>query len=266
VGALRALAEQAVFTVELENLLERHGPQFDATALTTAHRALDQLKDRMLAHMEAAGLEILRLRGAAAGDVADDVEIDAWRCDDIGASPLVIEELEAAVRLNGTPLRRGRVIMGGPGDGDLPDRELPLHEALGDGASARAANRELHRPPQIICPIPGCRAENPIGVDVCVGCLTPLAGFGRLLLHPASLFNQGLRAAQVGNSALARECFAAVALWLPNDLATRNAHALACVDAGDPAAARCGWEEVLRRSPRDDLALRGLAALGDPAH
>jgi hypothetical protein len=266
VDALRALAEQAVLAVELEKLLERHGPQFDDTALVHAYRALGQLKDRMLALVAEAGLEIVRLRGVAAGDVADVVEIDGWRCDDIDASPVVIAELEAAVRLGGATLRRGRVIMGGAGADATA--ASPQHR---DGCDRPPAIAERIRPPsrrpplpRIVCPIPDCRTENASGADVCVGCLTPLAGFGRLLLHPASLFNQGLRAAHQGDSGLARECFAAVALWLPYDITTRNAHALACLDAGDLAAARAAWTEVLQRSPGDRIALRGLAALSPP--
>ncbi len=266
VDALRALAEQAVLAVELEKLLERHGPQFDDAALAHAYRALGQLKDRMLAHVADAGLEIVRLRGVAARDVADVVEIDGWRCDDIDASPVVVAELEAGVRLGGAPLRRGRVIMGGVGadaTAATPRHGDARHRPPADdeGVAPAAVDRP---PPRIVCPIPDCRTENESGADVCVGCLTPLAGFGRLLLHPASLFNQGLRAAHRGDSALARECFAAVALWLPHDVTTRNAHALACLDAGDVAAAHAAWTEVLQRSPADRIALRGLAALPPP--
>jgi len=265
--ALRALAEQAVLAVELEKLLERHGPQFAERDLERAYRSLGQLKDRMLAHVAAAGLEIVRLRGAPAGEVADLVEIDGWRCDDIDASPTVVAELEVAIRLDGAPLRRGRVIMGGLGetsrDAGTPRRGLARKPARSVAAAPAGAVTATERgePPWIVCPIAGCGAENPAGADACVGCLTPLAGFGRLLLHPAALFNQGLRAARQGDSALARECFAAVALWLPHDVTTRNAHALACLDAGDLAAARGAWEALLQRSPGDPLALRGLAAL-----
>lgn len=268
VDALRALAEQAVLAVELEKLLDRHGPQFGEPALERAYRSLGELKDRMLAHVAASGLEIVRLRGAPAGEVADLVEIDGWRCDDIDASPTVIAELEVAVRLDGAPLRRGRVIMGGLGETSResgPPRRVPAgREPAFSAAPAPRCERpatERSRPPRIVCPIAGCGAENPVGADACVGCLTPLAGFGRLLLHPAALFNQGLRAAREGDSALARECFAAVALWLPHDVTTRNAHALACADAGDLVAARGAWEALLQRSPGDPLALRGLAAL-----
>jgi Flp pilus assembly protein TadD len=80
-------------------------------------------------------------------------------------------------------------------------------------------------------------------------------------MYPEALFNRGLRAARAGDSAFARECFAAVALWHPEDLRTRNAHALACLDARDVRAAMRGWQEVLASSPGDSLAARGLATL-----
>lgn len=265
--ALRALAEQAVLVVELEKLLERHLPHFGEPALAQAHRALGQLKDRMLALVAESGLEIVRLRGVPAKEIADVVEIDGWRCDDIDASPVVVAEIEAAVRHNGAPLRRGRVIMSGLGDEPPAGTAASPHQAHARERTAgpgHDVSPERPPPPRIVCPIAGCRAENPVGADVCVGCLTPLAGFGRLLLHPAALFNQGLRAAHAGDSGLARECFAAVVLWLPDDIATRNAHALACLDTGDVAAARIGWERVLQRVPGDQIALRGLAALPLP--
>jgi hypothetical protein len=41
----------------------------------------------------------------------------------------------------------------------------------------------------------------------------------------------------------------------------RNAYALACLEAGDRAAARRAWSEVLDAAPDDTLAQRGLWAL-----
>lgn len=115
--------------------------------------------------------------------------------------------------------------------------------------------------PPIICPIASCETANEPDAELCRGCGVPLAGYVRMLRHPAALFNRGLQAARGGDSAAARELFAAVVLWYPHDNEARNAHALACLDCGDRQAARRGWEQVLRRAPRDPLATRGLAAL-----
>lgn len=264
---LCALAEQAVLAVELENVLELHRHALEDPSFESAHRALRRLKDRMLDHIAASGLEVVRLREGRAGDVAAMADVDCWRYDDIHAEPVVVEELEPAVRLDGVPLRRGRVVMGGPRDADLraapaqgqPQRpEHRPHERV-----ARRGERGTERQPVpvIICPVAGCGAENEAAAEACVGCLTPLAGFGRLSMHPEALFNRGLRAARAGDSALARECFAAVVLWMPHDIRARNAHAMACLDARDGRTAGRAWREVLARAPGDRLAVRGLAAL-----
>jgi hypothetical protein len=115
--------------------------------------------------------------------------------------------------------------------------------------------------PRIRCPAPLCGADNDGRAQLCVACLTPLAGYARLMLYPNVLFNRGLRAARAGDPAAARDLFAAVVHWLPRDLQARNAHALACLDGGDRDGARRGWEEVLAIAPRDLLAARGLTAL-----
>lgn len=269
VQGLRALAEQAVLAVELEELLNEHGPAFGGAALQRAHDALAALKDRMLAHVASAGLEVVRLAGAGAGDVLDIVEVDSWCYDAARATPVVVTELEAAIRLDGAPLRRGRVVMAGPCE-DVRPAPAPAAELPGPGAAAPPQHREAPRSepgadpaqaPRIVCPIAGCGAENAAAAEVCVGCLTPLAGFSRLSSYPEALFNEGLRAARQGDSARARDHFAAVVLWHPHDVGTRNALALACLETGDAGAARTAWDEVLRRAPGDALALRGLAAL-----
>ena len=114
---------------------------------------------------------------------------------------------------------------------------------------------------RIVCPIAGCGAENDAAAQACIGCLTPLAASAAVLAPRRRSSTSGLRAARAGDSAGARECFAAVALWQPHDVTTRNAHALACLDAGDVAAAARAWERCSLRTPEIPLALRGLAAL-----
>ncbi|MCA1682511.1 MAG: hypothetical protein LC685_00675 [Actinobacteria bacterium] len=225
--ALHVLGEQAALAIELEELLERHGLELDDAPPAHARDRLERLKDRMLAHLASCGLEVLRLRSRGAGDAAP---ADGWNRAATHVSPSNVAEVLAAAA----------------GVGDQPSAQRP---------TGRAAA------PRIVCPIAGCGAENPPAADVCIGCLTPMAGFGRLSMHPAALFNRGLRAARNGDGGRAREYFAAVVLWHPDDLTTRNAHALACLDAGDLRAARVAWEDVLDRAPGDGLAVRGLAAV-----
>lgn len=267
---LLALAEQAILAIELETLLARCAEEDDDAAFERAHEALRRLKDRMLTHIASAGLEVVRLGGARSCDVAELVEVDCWRYDDVCARPEVVTEIEAAVLLDGILLRRGRVVMGGPlqehADVAAPPRRQPPTERLATGD--HRGERSTGRPPEprIVCPIAGCGAENHAAAEACVGCLTPLAAFARLSMHPESLFNAGLQAARSGDVVAARECFAAVVLWQPDELRARNAHALACLDAGDAQAARGAWEEVLARAPGDTLASRGLAALSYASH
>jgi hypothetical protein len=116
----------------------------------------------------------------------------------------------------------------------------------------------------ITCPVSGCGAPNSATAESCVACLTPLAGYGRLAMHGDALFNRGLRAARAGDGATARDLFAAVVHWQPHDVDARNAHALACLGAGDLHAARSGWEDVLARCPGDALAAQGLSCLKRP--
>jgi hypothetical protein len=257
--SLRALAEQAVLAVELERLLDRQ-----AAEMGDRFQALRRLKDRMLERVEEAGLEVVHLDGASAEEVAGLAEIEHWLFADSYLSPVVVEELEAAVRVDGAPLRMGRVVMGAPRGQAVAQ---PIDSVRGPEPPAAAV-----RPPdvsaapsadrtRIVCPIEDCGAQNEPDAEVCVACLTLLVGYRRLSLYPEVLFNRGLRTARAGDSRTARECFAAVALWLPEDARARNAYALACLDAADGAAAARAWSEVLALAPDDPLAVRGLKAM-----
>jgi len=82
--------------------------------------------------------------------------------------------------------------------------------------------------------------------------------------HVAQLFNRGLAAAAGQRMNEARDLFAAVVLWCPNDLEARNAYALACYCQSDHAEARRSWNAVLARSSRDETATRGLLLLEQP--
>lgn len=270
VQGLRALAEQAVLAVELENVLERDPAWRGDATLRRLYATLRGLQERMLGQIAATGLEVIRLRGASAGSVRDVIEVESWRYDEAYAGEVVVDELEVAVRLDGRPVRMGRVVMGAPA-GAASQVQAPAERSATPQAAPAAptASPALSRPARpdghIVCPVPGCGAENDTGTEVCVGCLTPLSGYIRLLLHPHALFNRGLRAARAGDSRAARDCFAAVVLWQPEDVAPRNAYALACLSAGDRTAARRAWEQVLERSPRDAIAARGLTALARAA-
>ena len=260
---LRTLAEQAVLAVELEKLLERHAAELRDPMANGALPGLAALKDRMLDHVASAGLEIVRLCGARASAVTDLAEVECWRWDGLYASPVVVEEVEAAIRVDGAPLRRGRVVIAGPHGPQSQNEARPVQveQPAPDPGLGSTSAAPVKRPARITCPIAGCGVENQATAATCVGCLTPLAGFTRLSLPPDVLFNEGLQAARIGDSAVARECFAAILEWHPDDITTGNAHALACLDAGDVGAARSGWEHVLACSPSDSLAARGLACL-----
>lgn len=290
VQGLRALAEQAVLAVELEHLIDGPAAWPADGSLERLFGALRNLQERMLSHIAAAGLEVVRLRGASAGSVRDIIEIDCWRYDAAYPGEVVVDEIEVAVRFDGAPVRMGRVVMGAPceapslgwgADGEpstpAPAAALPAGTTgpappAGPRAGALAAAPAVAPAPaspaalppaggRIVCPVAGCGAENDAEAEVCVGCLAHLAGYIRLLAYPHVLFNRGLKAARAGDSRRARDCFAAVVQWQPDDVRTRNAYALACVDLRDRPAAQRAWEEVLSRSPRDAIATRGLSAL-----
>lgn len=113
------------------------------------------------------------------------------------------------------------------------------------------------------CPIADCDRVNAADAERCVRCGTPLRQLARLSAYADQLFNRGLAAAESGELGTARDLFAAVVYWCPQDVVARNALALVAFQLGDCAAARVGWEAVLQRSPDDPLATAGLARLVD---
>lgn len=116
----------------------------------------------------------------------------------------------------------------------------------------------------LTCPASRCRVGNDDSSETCIGCGTPLESYARVASHAALLFNLGLAAVAEKRMKEARDLFAAVVLWCPNDSEARNAHALACYQLGDKAEARRGWEAVLARSSRDETASRGMLLLDQP--
>jgi hypothetical protein len=227
---------------------------------------LRALKDRMLEQIEATGLEVMHLEGASADEVFGMVEIERWRFAESYPAPVVVEELEVAVRLDGSPLRLGRVIMGAPPEHPVasPIDLVRVDEPAGEPGPVVKLVVEGRAGATLACPIEDCGTPNDPDAECCAGCLTQLVGYRRLTLYPELLFNRGLEAARSGNIRAARDFFAAVALWLPDDARARNAYALACLDGGDRNTARRVWSDVLELCPDDALAPRGLWALGEP--
>jgi Flp pilus assembly protein TadD len=88
-----------------------------------------------------------------------------------------------------------------------------------------------------------------------------LRNYEHLSRYPAQLFNRGLAAAKAADFGTARELFAAVVHWCPQDWEARNALALANFELGDGVAARYHWNLVLDRYPADPIAVRGIGEL-----
>ena len=111
------------------------------------------------------------------------------------------------------------------------------------------------------CPRATCRTENPADAERCIRCQVPLRGYARLTVYAARLFNEGLRAARCADITRARELFAAVVFWCPMDVQARHALAMASLAQDDLDGAEGHWTVLKKRSPSDDLATRGLAAV-----
>src|SRR3954454_17061461 len=96
----------------------------------------------MLGQIEADGLEIVRLRGAALSAIDRLAHVDSWRYDALYASEVVVEELEVAVRHHGAPLRLGRVVgraaAARAGGGGRPARRRPAAGRRRRGGDRRA--------------------------------------------------------------------------------------------------------------------------------
>ncbi len=114
---------------------------------------------------------------------------------------------------------------------------------------------------QLICPLTTCRTENAIVAEACIRCGSPLSTYKKLSIYPAQLFNQGLEVARQGQVKQARDLFASVVYWCPNDKEARNALALACFALYDFVEAHRHWEEILMQTPQDTIAMQGIEAL-----
>lgn len=120
---------------------------------------------------------------------------------------------------------------------------------------------------KIGCPQSSCRAENEASANECILCGTPLQSYVRLRSHSAHLFNEGLASARNGEFEQARDRFASVVYWNPNDVEARNALAMACLELDNLKEAKRQWEIILERAPTDTqasaylLARRGLSQI-----
>jgi Tfp pilus assembly protein PilF len=116
---------------------------------------------------------------------------------------------------------------------------------------------------QLVCPSGTCQIQNPYTAETCQRCGLPLRGFARVSSFPNLLFNMGLAKARENQLQAARDLFAAVVYWCPKDSEARNAYAMSCFALGDHETARSNWEKVLKQSPTDAIAKRGLVAIDE---
>lgn len=114
---------------------------------------------------------------------------------------------------------------------------------------------------QIICPGIACSTLNDIKAETCVKCGLPLSEFTYLTFYPNKLFNMGLAAAKKNRISEARDLFASVVYWCPQDIEARNALAMTCYTLDDLVTARSHWEKVLEQSHLDSIALKGISSI-----
>ena len=260
-----------MLAVELENVLDRDATLRGDMSLRRLYATLHGLQERMLVQIAAAGLEVVRLRGAAACNVRDVVEVESWRYDDAYTGEVVVDELEVAVRLDGRPVRRGRVVMGAPAGAasQVPAPARTGRPRLGRPAAPAPRSSGPSRPARpdghIVCPVPGCGAEIDTGTEVCVGCLTHLSGYIRLLLHPHALFNRGLRAARAGDSRARATASPRWCCGSRDDVRTRATptRSPACTPATDHGATCLGAGAVAIAARRDRRPRSDGAGAGD---
>ena len=110
----------------------------------------------------------------------------------------------------------------------------------------------------ITCPESSCRAEIDAHLEQCTHCATPLRRYVKLLNQHHRLFNKGLECARREEYSQARDAFAAIVAWCPQDIEARNALAMACFALRDWHMARAQWQKVLELAPDDAIARQGL--------
>ena len=111
---LRALAGQAVLTIQLEQALETYGDRLVEAGMKQVQRHLRVIKDQMLDALAAAGLEVGVPLGQPFDAVVDAVHVEGWRHDERFDAEVVAEVREPIVRSGGRVVHQGRVVMGAP--------------------------------------------------------------------------------------------------------------------------------------------------------
>ena len=111
---LKALAQQAVFIVQLEASLYNYKTKLEEANLSKVYRALRIVKDQMLVALQEAGLEIIVPLNKPFDEVAEYVDVIGWRHHEKFSEEVVVEVLEPMIFSDGVLVRQGRVIMGAP--------------------------------------------------------------------------------------------------------------------------------------------------------
>ncbi|GHO65074.1 hypothetical protein KSC_039660 [Ktedonobacter sp. SOSP1-52] len=114
---------------------------------------------------------------------------------------------------------------------------------------------------QIICPAENCRTANDPDAEKCIHCGTRIKEYIHIITHQAQLFNEGVTYAHKGDLSRARDLFAAVVYWYPQDIEARAALAMACISVGDLKEAYRHWELILEQAPENTLAQQNIVVL-----
>lgn len=112
--SIAALAQQAVLAVSFALTLERHRQKLEESSLLKVYRSLTIVKDQQLAAFQKAGLEILIPQGKRFDEIANYVDVIAWRHHEDFSEEIIAEVLEPAVFYQGRLVHTGIVIMGAP--------------------------------------------------------------------------------------------------------------------------------------------------------
>jgi molecular chaperone GrpE (heat shock protein) len=116
---LEALAQQAVFAVQLEFALERYKPQFEQASLNKVYRSLRIVKDQMLDALRNAGITIIVPQGKSFDEVSAYVNVVGWKHSQEFTEEVVAEVLQPIVLYHTTIIRLGQVVMGAPLEQEL---------------------------------------------------------------------------------------------------------------------------------------------------
>ena len=114
IAGLEALAQQAVFVVQLEASLNNYRIRLEEAMLNKVYRALRIVKDQMLTALQEAGLEVAVPLGKPFDTVAEHVDVLGWRHHENFTEEVVAEVLEPIIFSQGTLIRQGRVVVGAP--------------------------------------------------------------------------------------------------------------------------------------------------------